>query len=127
MAGLSGDFAVAYKLMDTLLGQFPDDPEIHRLYGNILELDAFSDEEVYPMDARLRKARRHYRRLMEAGANGYMALFDLAEHFANIGRENVARALFHRFVQECEGRPVQECEEELASSLEWLDNAKVTG
>ena len=91
MAGLSGDFAVAYKLMDTLLGQFPDDPEIHRLYGNILELDAFSDEILM-------------------GTGGV--------------KSGGVKSLFNRFMQECQGRPAGECQEELASSLDWLGRAK---
>ena len=120
MAGLSRDYPAAYALMDTLLGQFPDDAEVHRLYGNILELDAFSEEVVRPTDARLRRARQHYRHLMKVGEGGYMALFDLAEHFSNVGKLSVAESLFHLFVKQCEGRPAAECEDELESSLDWL-------
>ena len=125
MAGLSGEYASAYGLMDTLLGQFPEDTEVHRLYGNILELDAFTDGVVRPMDPRLRRARWHYRRLMSAQEGGYFAFFDLAEHFSNIGRLRIARHLFLRFVEMCEGVSAEECGDELASSLDWLGaNAK---
>lgn len=127
MAGLSGEYASAYSLMDTLLGQFPYDAEVHRLYGNILELDAFSEDVIRPMDSRLRKARRHYRVLMSDQDGGYFALFDFAEHFANIGRLRIAGHFFRRFVERCEGVSTAECEEELASSLDWLRDNAVDG
>ena len=54
VVSLAGKFSAAYKGLDELLRQNPDDIEVHRLYGNVLETDAFSQDDIIPSDARLR-------------------------------------------------------------------------
>jgi len=54
VVSLAVKFSVAYKGLDELLRQNPDDIEVHRLYGNVLETDAFSQDDIIPSDARLK-------------------------------------------------------------------------
>jgi len=119
-ASLAGQFSVAYKWLDEILRQNPDDMEAHRLYGNALEADAFSEDDVMPADARLKAARRHYRHILSVDASNLFALFDLAEHFSNIGKNRVARALFEEFLRQSEAKNLDDYEDELARATAWL-------
>src|ERR1700761_964493 len=86
LAGLVGEYEAAYQLLDVLLAHSPGDIEVRRLYGNILEMHAFFEKENLPMSAKLRCARAHYRQIIKTDPANHLAIFDLAEHFANIGK-----------------------------------------
>lgn len=120
LAGLAGEYEAAYHLLDVLLAQAPDDIEARRLYGNILEMHAFSEETDLPMDARLRGARIHYRHIIKIGSGNLLAIFDLAEHFANIGRIQFAGRLFRRFAELHQQSARDEFSDELDEAESWL-------
>lgn len=126
VATLAGKFSVAYKGLDELLRQNPDDIEVHRLYGNALETDAFSQDDIIPADARLKAARYHYRCILRIDSSNLFALFDLAEHFSNIGRNRVAKALFEEFLDQSKAQNIDDydCEDELARTKAWLEHAE---
>jgi len=123
VAGLAGKFSVAYKGLDELLRQNPDDIEVHRLYGNVLETDAFSQDDIVPADARLKTARYHYRHILRIDSSNLFALFDLAEHFSNIGRNRAAKSLFEEFLRQSKAQNLDEYEyeDELARTKAWLE------
>jgi tetratricopeptide (TPR) repeat protein len=125
VASLAGQFSVAYKGLDELLRQNPDDIEAHQLYANVLETDAFSEEDVMPTDARLKAARHHYRDILRVDSSNLFALFDLAEHFSNIGKSRVARALFEEFLRQSEAQNLDDYEDELARATAWLSTTSM--
>ena len=124
-ASLTGEYSVAYKGLDELLRQNPDDIEVHRLYGNVLELDAFSNDDVVSVDTKLKAARRHYRHILSIDSSNPFALFDLAEHFSNIGRNRVASALFEEFLRQSKVQRLDEheYEDELRRTKAWLERS----
>ena len=121
LAGLAGEYEAGYQLLDVLLAQNPDDIEARRLYGNILEMHAFSEEKNLPTNARLRSARSHYRYIIRIDPANRLAIFDLAEHFANIGRIKFASGLFRRFVALCRQGACEEFADELHEAESWLE------
>lgn len=113
---LAGDYHSAYEILDGLLRKYPDDIEVHRLYGNVLELDAFTSDITNAMDARLRSARRHYTLILRNNNYDRQAMFDLAEHFANINKVSVAQCFYEKFLS----RYGSEKSEEVEHAGEWL-------
>ena len=97
-SALNGDYKSAYSILDALHRKYPEDIEVHRLYGNVLELDAWACETTRPMDERLRSARKHYAHILRTNKHEPMAIFDLAEHFANLNKVSVARRFFAAFL-----------------------------
>lgn len=118
---LAGDYSAAYDILDALHRKYPHDIEVHRLHGNILELDAFAFDVTNPMDERLRSARRHYACILRRNNYDRQAMFDLAEHFSNIDKMYVARCLYEEIL----ARYGNEKSEEVERSKEWL--AEISG
>jgi hypothetical protein len=116
---LAGNYSAAYSVLDALQRKYPQDVEVHRLYGNILELDAFAFELISPMDERLRSARSHYLSILRISNYDKQAMFDLAEHFANINKKRVAKCFFEKFLAFYES----EGSEEVERAKEWLGDA----
>lgn len=117
---LEGNFKDAYGILDGLYRKYPQDLEVHRLYGNVLELDAFSFEVTNPMDERLRRARRHYAFILRVSNYDRVAMFDLAEHFSNIEKVHIAKCFYEEIV----ARYKDEASEEVGLAKEWLDEMK---
>lgn len=113
---LAGDYCAAYDILDDLCRKYPRDVEVHRLYGNVLELEAFALDVTNPMDERLRSARRHYALILRTNNYDRQAMFDLAEHFANINKVRVAQCFYEKFLSQYGG----EESEDVERAKEWL-------
>lgn len=117
---LEGDYKAAYDILEVLHQKYPQDLEVRRLYGNVLELEAFALEVTRPMDDRLRRARKHYAFILRASKYDRVAMFDLAEHFSNINKLRVARCLFGEVLARYEN----DSSDEVSRAKERLEEMK---
>jgi hypothetical protein len=122
LLAMSGDYEGAYSILNSLHKKYPRDIETHRLHGNVLEMDAFASEVAKPTDVRLKSARKHYAQVFRINKHDQFVLFDLAEHFSNIGKKGLAAHFFKSFLAEHEFE--SSLSDEIETARSWLEENK---
>jgi tetratricopeptide (TPR) repeat protein len=125
---VEGDYDNALETVQSLLRELPDDVEVLRLYGNILEQKALHLAEV--QQTRLvgvpdyHLARQLYERILRLDPGNLLALIDLGDHYKNLDAYDRAFSFYHDAVAliRSYGRPHGRSEvlEELLSTSQDL-------
>jgi tetratricopeptide (TPR) repeat protein len=101
MAALSGDYENALRITESVLNHFPDDIDVLRLKGNIIELwisaefDAISSME---RDIQLKLARACYEKILTLDSKNILVLRDLADHLKDLGEKSGASVLYKKLI-----------------------------
>ena len=120
LAGLSGEYVAAYRILDEMLVCNGCDVEAMRLYGNLLEMDGLGECESLAMRQKFRSARCHYREILRVDPANSYALFDLAEQMVHFRRLHYAAKLYRRFLDVQARANEGGCDDEVSAARRFL-------
>lgn len=83
---MAGKYQEALKVVNELLTTFPNELDVLRLKGNILDLEVSAENIEFPEHERKAKftmAQKCYERILELDSNNVLALIDLGDYWQN--------------------------------------------